>query len=112
MAVTNKKSDRKGSKMGRNGKILAKNALKWQGHGTGDIFHQCLWVTKYCAKFGRSRIPGAASAHNSFIVLRCMCKEPAPLQKFGICQDFEVKVWLKFHPIFLQVSFWLRQALP
>ena len=38
MAVTNKNSDGKGSKMAKNGKILAKNALKWQGHGTGYIF--------------------------------------------------------------------------
>ena len=32
------KSDGKGSKTGKNGKILAKKALKWQGHGTKDIF--------------------------------------------------------------------------
>ena len=43
------------------------------------FFHQCLWVTKFCAKFGHSRILRTASIHNSFIVLRCMWKEPAPL---------------------------------
>ena len=68
----NQKSDEKGSKMGKNGKILAKNALKWQGHVTGDIFYQCLLVTKFCAKFGCSLVLRTASAHNPFIVLRCM----------------------------------------
>ena len=34
----NQNSARKGSKMAKNGKILAKMALQWQGHGTGDIF--------------------------------------------------------------------------
>ena len=38
LAVTTKKVTEKGSKMGKNGKILAQNALKWQGHGTGDVF--------------------------------------------------------------------------
>ena len=37
------------------------------------------WVTKLCAKFGRSRIQRMATVPNSFIVLRCMWKEPAPL---------------------------------
>ena len=62
--------------------ILAKMALWWQGHGTGGIFYQCLWVTKLCAKFGCSRTPRTASAHKSFIVLRCMWKEPAPLRTY------------------------------
>ena len=37
-----------------------------------------VFVTKLCAKFGCSRTPRMASAHKSFIVLRCMWKEPAP----------------------------------
>ena len=45
----------------------------------GCNFWQCLWVTKLCAKFGRSRIHRMATVPNSFIVLRCMWKEPAPL---------------------------------
>ena len=48
------------------------------GYGTGGIFYQWLWVTKLCAKFGRSRIPRMANTHKSFRVLRCMWKEPAP----------------------------------
>ena len=48
------------------------------------FFHQCLWVTKLCAKFGRSRIPTTARAPNSFIILRCMWKEPAPLFSMAI----------------------------
>ena len=34
----NQNSDKKGLKMATNGKILARIALKWQGHGTGGIF--------------------------------------------------------------------------
>ena len=52
-----------------NGRVMAREVF----------FHQCLWVTKFCAKFGRSRIPRTARAPNSFIILRCMWKEPAPL---------------------------------
>ena len=51
-----------------NGRVMARKIF----------FHQCLWVTKFCAKFGHSRIPRTASAHKSFIILRCMWKEPAP----------------------------------
>ena len=58
---------------------------KWRYNGRAmareTFFYQCLWVTKFCAKFGRSRIPRTASMHNSVIVLRCMWKEPAPLDK-------------------------------
>ena len=46
-----------------------------------QCFYQCLWVTKFCAKFGRHRIPRTASMHNFFIVLRSMWKEPAPFNK-------------------------------
>ena len=52
-----------------NGRVMAREVS----------FYQCLWVTKLCAKFGCSRTPRTASAHKSFIVLRCMWKEPAPL---------------------------------
>ena len=51
------------------------------GLGTGGIFYRCLWVTQLCAKFGRSRISRTANATNSFIVLLCMWKEPAPFNK-------------------------------
>ena len=43
------------------------------------LFYQCLRVTKLYAKFGCSRTPRTASIPKSFIVLRCMWKEPAPL---------------------------------
>ena len=38
-----------------------------------------LRLIKFCAKFGCSLVLRTASAHNSFIVLRCTWKEPAPL---------------------------------
>ena len=53
-----------------NGRVMAREVS----------FYQCLWVTKFCAKFGCSRTPRTASVHNSFIVLRCMWKEPAPFK--------------------------------
>ena len=46
----------------------------------GGIFYHWLWVTKFCAKFGSSRTLRTTNAHKSFIVLRCMWKEPAPFQ--------------------------------
>ena len=52
-----------------NGRVMAREVS----------FYQCLWVTKFWAKFGCSRTPRTARAPNSFIVLRCMWKEPAPL---------------------------------
>ena len=55
--------------------------MAWSWHGR-YFFYQCLWVTKFCAKFGCSRTPRTASIHKSFIVLRCMWKEPAPFQYF------------------------------
>ena len=45
-----------------NGRVMAREVS----------FYQCLWVTKLCAKFGCSQTPKTASAHKSFIVLRCM----------------------------------------
>ena len=38
MDMTTKIVTEKAKKMAKNGKILAKFALKWQGHGTGGIF--------------------------------------------------------------------------
>ena len=79
MAVTTKivpKKAQKWPKMARfwpkwryNGRVMAREVS----------FYQCLWVTKFWAKFGCSWTPRTARAPNSFIVLRCMWKEPAPL---------------------------------
>ena len=55
-----------------NGRVMAREVS----------FYQCLWVTKLCAKFGCSRTPRTASIPKSFIVLRCMWKEPAPFTLF------------------------------
>ena len=52
-----------------NGRVMAREVY----------FYQCLWVTKFWAKFGCSQTPRTARAPNSFIVLRCVWKEPAPL---------------------------------
>ena len=87
IAVTTKKRRKKTKKKtGKNGKILAKSAQ--DHHGTGDIFYQCLWLTKFCGKFGRSWIPRTARAPNSFIVLRDgVCERSQPLWK-QYCSQF------------------------
>ena len=72
MAVTAKKVTEKAQKWAKMARFGPKTRLNGRVLAREIFFHQCLWVTKYCAKFGRSRIPGAASAHNSLIVLRCM----------------------------------------
>ena len=79
MAVTTKKVTEKAQKWAKMARFWPK--MRWNGRVMArDIFfHQCLWVTKFCAKFGRSRIPRTARVHNSFVILRCMWKEPAPL---------------------------------
>ena len=64
-----------------NGRVLAREVF----------FYQCLWVTKFCAKFGCSRTPRTARAPNSFIVLRCVWKEPAPLNVQ------RVVIWFPLH---------------
>ena len=79
MAVTTKIVPEKAQKWPK----MARFWPKWRYNGRAmareTFFYQCLWVTKFCAKFGRSRIPRTASVPNSFIILRCMWKEPAPL---------------------------------
>ena len=92
MAVTTKKVPEKAQKwqdIGQNGAIMAG---PWHGR---YFFYQCLWVTKFCAKFGCSRIPRTARAPNSFIILRCMWKEPAPLP----LQESTVSIFMSNFPI-------------
>ena len=78
MAVTIKIVPEKAQKWPKMAKFWPKWRYKGRVMAREVFFHQCLWVTKFCAKFGRSRIPRTANVHNSFIVLRCMWKEPAP----------------------------------
>ena len=72
MAVTTKIVPEKAQKWPK----MARFGTKWRFNGRvmawEASFYQCLWVTKLCAKFGCSRTPRTASAHNSFIVLRCI----------------------------------------
>ena len=79
MAVTTKIVPEKAQKWPK----MARFWPKWRYNGrvmAREVsFYQCLWVTKFWAKFGCSRTPRTARAPNSFIVLRCMWKEPAPL---------------------------------
>ena len=76
-------SKRFGLKRRYNGRVMAREVY----------FYQCLWVTKFCAKFGCSRTPRTASIHKSFIVLRCMWKEPAPLRLF---RSLKLSHWMCF----------------
>ena len=72
MAVTTKIVPEKAQKWPK----MARFWPKWRYNGRAmareTFFYQCLWVTKFSAKFGRSQIPRTARAPNSFIVLRCM----------------------------------------
>ena len=78
MAVTTKIVPEKAQKWPK----MARFWPKWRYNGRAmareTFFYQCLWITKFCAKFGCSRTPRTASVPNSFIVLRYMWKEPAP----------------------------------
>ena len=79
MAVTAKKVTEKAQKQAKMARFRPKTGYNGRVMARKIFFYQCQWVTKFCAKFGRSRIPRRASIPNSFIVLRCMWKEPAPL---------------------------------
>ena len=72
MAVTTKKVMEKAQKWAKMARFWPKTRHNGRVMARKIFFHQCLWVTKFCAKFGRSRIPRRASNPNSFIVLRCM----------------------------------------
>ena len=80
MAVTAKKVTEKAQKQAKMARFRPKTGYNGRVMARKIFFYQCQWVTKFCAKFGHSRIPRTASIHNSFIVLRCMWKEPAPLK--------------------------------
>ena len=72
MAVTAKKVTEKAQKQAKMARFWPKTRHNGRVMAQKIFFHQCQWVTKFCAKFGHSRIPRTASIHNSFIVLRCM----------------------------------------
>ena len=91
----NQKCDEKGSKRfglkrRYNGRVMAREVY----------FYQCLWVTKSYAKFGCSRTHRTASIHKSFIVLRCMWKEPAPFWPISHC-NYNVKLQSGGHSRFV-----------
>ena len=85
MAVTAKKVTEKAQKQAKMARFWPKTRYNGRVMARETFFYQCLWVTKFCAKFGRSRIPRTATVHNSFIVLRCMWKEPAPFSRSSFC---------------------------
>ena len=79
-----------------NGRVMAREVF----------FYQCLWVTKFCAKFGCSRTPRTASVPNSFIVLRCMWKEPAPFKVKGLMMVMRMTM------VMTMLHAWLVRWLP
>ena len=78
MALTTKIVTEKAKKWPKMARFWPKSRYNGRVMAREVFFYQCLWVTKFCAKFGCSRTPRTASVPNSFIVLRCMWKEPAP----------------------------------
>ena len=72
MAVTAKKVTEKAQKQAKMARFWPKTRHNGRVMARKIFFYQFQWVTKFCAKFGRSWIPRRASIPNSFIVLRCM----------------------------------------
>ena len=103
MAVTTKKVMEKAQKWAKMARFWPKTRHNGRVMARKIFFHQCLWGTKFFAKFGHSRIPRTASAHKSFVILRCMWKEPAP---FG---DRKV---MKTRPSVDYAKDWLYQLFP
>ena len=99
MAVTTKIVPEKAQKWPK----MARFWPKWRYNGRvmarEIFFYQCLWVTKFFAKFGCSRIPRTATMHNSFIVLQCMWKEPAPLRGHLLGHYEFCIFWYFGHPL-------------
>ena len=93
MAVTTKIVTEKAKKWPKMARFWPKSRYNGRVMAREVFFYQCLWVTKFCAKFGRHRIPRTASMHNFFIVLRCMCKEPAPLWLVNIVIESKIRTY-------------------
>ena len=86
MALTTKIVTEKAKKWPKMARFWPKSRYNGRVMAREVFFYQCLWVTKFCAKFGCSRTPRTASVPNSFIVLRCMWKEPAPFKSRSSCE--------------------------
>ena len=80
MAVTAKKVTEKAQKQAKMARFWPKTRYNGRVMARETFFYQCLWVTKFCAKFGRSRIPRTTTAHNYFIVFS-VCESSQPLWK-------------------------------
>ena len=72
MAVTTKIVSEKAQKWPKMARFWPKLRYNGRVMAREVFFSQCLWVTKFCAKFGCSRTPRMARAPNSFIDLRCV----------------------------------------
>ena len=92
MALTTKIVTEKAKKWPKMARFWPKSRYNGRVMAREVFFYQCLWVTKFCAKFGCSRTPRTASVPNSFIVLRCMWKEPAPLEYMRLASLLFVKI--------------------
>ena len=119
MAVTTKIVPEKAQKWPK----MARFWPKWRYNGrvmAREVsFYQCLWVTKFWAKFGCSRTPRTASVHNSFIVLRCLRKEPGVEPSWGSAtehwkekQTSEVRLILSFSASYMSNILLFRHWLP
>ena len=112
MALTTKIVTEKAKKWPKMARFWPKSRYNGRVMAREVFFYQCLWVTKFCAKFGCSRTPRTASVPNSFIVLRCMWKEPAPLfVNFELYFDPKTKTSTKLKNAHSLVSFFIRFLL-
>ena len=104
MAVTTKIVREKAQKWPKMARFWPKSCYNGRVMAREVFFYHWLWVTKFCAKFGCSRTPRTASMHNSFIVLRFMWKEPAPLSKVVKKYEFMILRYSRRR--------WFQQKLP
>ena len=88
MALTTKIGTEKVKKWPKMARVRPKSRYNGRVMAQEVSFYQCNYVTKFWAKFGCSRTPRTARALNSFIVLRCMWKEPAPLNILWVLKYF------------------------
>ena len=96
MALTTKTVTEKAKKWPKMAIFWPKSRYNGRVMARGVSFYQCIWGIKFWAKFGCSWTPRTASVHNSFIVLRCMWKEPALLRiaSSAVCKINQHNQWV------------------
>ena len=72
MALTTKIVTEKAKKWPKMARFWPKSRYNGRVMAREVFFYQCLWVTKFCAKFGCSQTPRTSSAPNSISFMACV----------------------------------------